>query len=49
MVVAIYDSDLYIKRLNDIEIDKNPHALGWTVNLQFSESIGCLIHLPDLL
>ena len=23
MVVAIYDSDWYIKRLNDIETDKN--------------------------
>ena len=27
MVVDIYDSDWYIKRLNDIEIDKNKCAI----------------------
>jgi hypothetical protein len=27
MVVAIYDSDWYIKRLNDIEIDKKKNML----------------------
>ena len=28
MVVAIYDSDWFIKRLNQIEIDKKMHYFG---------------------
>jgi hypothetical protein len=34
MVVAIYDSDWFIKRLNHIEIDKT-NALFWAVKSQF--------------
>jgi hypothetical protein len=34
MVVAIYDSDWFIKRLNHIEIDKK-NALFWAVKSQF--------------
>jgi hypothetical protein len=33
VVVAMYDSDWYIKRLNSIEIDTN--ALFWAVKSQF--------------
>jgi hypothetical protein len=34
-VIALYDSNRYIKRLNNIKIEKN--ALFWAVKSQFSD------------
>ena len=43
-MLALYDSNRYIKRLNNIEIEKN--ALFWAVKSQFSERGGLASGYP---